>query len=69
MQHERLVREHMIAEQNQAYEESLQADREKVILLLLCIFEYNGEMWLQERKKKEQEEEEEKERLSKEVSE
>ena len=23
--------------------ESLQADREKVILLLLCIFEYNGE--------------------------
>lgn len=32
LQRERLAREYMIAEQNRAYEESLQADREKVRL-------------------------------------
>ena len=30
MQRERLAREHMIAEQNAAYQQSLQADREKL---------------------------------------
>lgn len=34
LQHERIARECMIAEQNRAYEESLMADREKVRALV-----------------------------------
>lgn len=70
MQQERVARDYMIAEQNQAYEESLQADRKKV----RDDSKHAGtELWeggtglVQERKKKELEEKEEMERQSKEV--
>ena len=40
LQQDRIAREHMIAEQNRAYQESLDADREKVYTCSLVLYMY-----------------------------